>query len=127
MMMLDQIAALLDPLDASMTECDGMTRLCHTVLFEKAIEHLVYSGSCRIEKQVIPLHFWIELQGKFEGYIVDYRLRMWLSGTATQVPHGIFRADEYRQIDYQGDVTNLHCLPEPLFQILSMSNPLRQR
>lgn len=124
---LNQIKALLDPLDASATECDGMTRLCHTVLVEEAVEHRVYSGSCEIEEQVIPLHLWIELMGKHEGYIVDYRLRIWLPEIANLVPHGIFQADAYCHVNYQGEEIDIPCLPEPLFQILSMSIPLSQR
>ncbi|PZD70825.1 hypothetical protein C1752_08967 [Acaryochloris thomasi RCC1774] len=103
-----------------------MTRLCHTVLSRESIEHSVYIGSCRVESQEIPLHFWIELLGEHKGYIVDYRLGMWMRDVVIQVPHGIFKADTFRHVSYQGEAIDIPYLPEPLFQILSMSAPLIQ-
>ncbi|MGB7415508.1 MAG: hypothetical protein WA902_14975 [Thermosynechococcaceae cyanobacterium] len=65
--------------------------------------------------------------GTHRGYVVDYRLRMWLLEAVNQVPHGIFQVGAYRHVNYQGEAIEIPCLPDPLFQILSMSNPFLQR
>lgn len=37
--LIQEIEELLDPYNYSQTECDGMTRICHTILTQHHIEH----------------------------------------------------------------------------------------
>lgn len=85
-------------------ECDGLTRVLHTVLSKHNVPHRVMVGEV-IDAQsgmtVIPLHFWITLPN---GYIVDYRLRMWLGGKA---PNGVFKTTKYNFLGVPSDMKNL--------------------
>lgn len=120
-MTIDELRQLLNPLDASPTECDGMTRLCHTQLFRHNIPHQVYRGSCRVDTQLIPLHFWIDLMEGLEGWCVDYRLGMWIRDKKLDVPHGVFNLASFSQIHYQGEAIEMPPLPESLFQVLMLA------
>lgn len=117
-MTIDDLRQLLNPLDASPTECDGMTRLCHTILYQNAIPHRVYSGSCQVDTQLIPLHFWIDLTEHFQEWRVDYRLRMWIRDREQDVPHGVFDPAAFSQVHYHGEAIEMPPLPESLFQVL---------
>lgn len=121
-MTIDELRQILNPLDASPTECDGMTRLCHTQLFQHSIPHQVYRGSCRVDSQLIPFHFWIDLTEHLRGWRVDYRLRMWLKDKKLDVPHGVFNLAAFSQVHYQGEAIEMSPLSEPLFQILSLDS-----
>lgn len=55
------IKQLLDPYDDSQTECDGMTRICHTVLTNHGIPHHSMFGVLTLQNQEIEPHFWIDL------------------------------------------------------------------
>jgi hypothetical protein len=101
--MIHQVHSLLDPLDTSPTECDGMTRLCHTVLAQHQIPHTVYFGVCRYQSQGIQPHYWIDLCGPWQGWRVDYRLRLWFSGEAEDLPHGVFQPEQFPQVQYLGN------------------------
>lgn len=119
-MVIDELRQILNPLDASPTECDGMTRLCHTLLYQHDIPHQVYGGSCRVDTQLIPSHFWIDLTEDLRGWHVDYRLRMWIRDKKLDIPHGVFNLNAFPQVQYQGETIEMSPLPEPLFQILSL-------
>ena len=80
----DRVRLLLDKYDVCSVECDGFTRIAHSVLFRHHVPHHVYVGTVTMGDETIPLHYWIELP---DGTVVDYRLRMWLGDTA---PHGVF-------------------------------------
>jgi hypothetical protein len=80
-------------------ECDGSTRVIHSILADKGIEHTIYMGSAIYgdnEAGVSP-HFWIEC----EGYIIDYKLRMWLPDYGDDVPNGVFKVEDTK-ITYEG-------------------------
>lgn len=117
--MIHQVQALLDPLDRSPTECDGMTRLCHTLLAQQGIPHTVHFGVCRYQSQKIQPHYWIDLDEPLQGWRVDYRLRLWLKGE-TEVPNGVFQPERFPQVQYLGNPVGLELLPEGLFQVLLM-------
>lgn len=117
-MTIGELRQLLNTLDTSPTECDGMTQLCHTVLCQHDIPHQVYCGSCRVDAQLIPLHFWIDLTEDLRGWRVDYRLRMWIKDRGQDVPHGVFHSAAFSQVHYQGEMIEMPPLPESLFQVL---------
>lgn len=112
---------LLTPYDACNLECDGLTRVLHTVLRCDDIEHSCFVGSLTDTRQEkhIPLHFWIELP---DGRTVDYRARMWIR-EADDIPHGIFNKADYPHIQYSGQKTTLEPLSPILFEALTMKNP----
>lgn len=84
-------------------ECDGMTHYLHAILSENGIKHDCYEGWVTHESgAVLLLHRWIE----WEGYTIDYRLRMWIKGDDT-VPHGIFKAHDYSTVKYEGEKVEL--------------------
>lgn len=118
---IETVRSLLDSYDSSPTECDGMTRICSTVLHHKNIPHQVMSGQCLYNfKLLLPIHYWIDLQEELDSWRVDYRLRMWL-GNRSDVPHGIFQPQLFDSVKYNG--TKIKCLPLPndLLQILCNS------
>jgi hypothetical protein len=107
---------LLSEYDSCQLECDGLTRVLHTVLARENIEHTCMVGSLTDTKHArnVPLHFWIGLP---DGKIIDYRARMWL-GDDPSVPHGIFYPNEYPEYVYQGSTLELEPLSPSLFNIL---------
>lgn len=117
--MPDTIRALLDVYDRSLTECDGMTRVCHTVLTRENIPHVCMVGVLRYGAKRLPIHLWIDLLGNLEGYRVDYRGRLWL-GHSPDVPHGVFRPEEFYKVSYQeATPRNLPLLSDRLFKSLT--------
>ena len=117
--MPDRIRALLDVYDRSLTGCDGMTSICHTVLTRENIAHVCMVGVCRYGAKRLPIHLWIDLQDDLKGYRVDYSLRMWL-GDFPDVPHGVFRPEEFPKISYQEAAPrNLPLLSDRLFKSLT--------
>lgn len=105
---------ILSQYDACALECDGLTRVLHTVLVRHTVAHTVKTGrivNTRTGNSFEP-HFWIELS---TGQIVDYRAKMWLGHDA---PHGIF--DPTRTpVVYEGEPIELDPLPDWLFKILT--------
>ncbi|ENC0145079.1 hypothetical protein ABJ763_001553 [Escherichia coli] len=82
--------------DEAPLECDGHTMLISNALVEARIPHERILGTVHGQHNGFCLypHLWLKL----DGYIIDYRLRMWVNlsdgasvpGTA---PHGIFPAN----------------------------------
>ena len=70
-----EIRNLLAPYDSSQTECDGMIRICHTVLTQHGIEHQPMIGILSRKQREIDPHFWINLPS---GERIDYRAKLWL-------------------------------------------------
>lgn len=110
---------LLSPYDSSLTECDGMTQICHTLLCREGIPHQTYVGVCRYNGNLLPLHFWIDLTEQLQGWRVDYRLRMWF-GELAQIPHGIFLPEDFSEVEYKGICVDPEPLPEVVFYALAM-------
>lgn len=105
---------ILSQYDACALECDGLTRVLHTVLTRRAEPHTVKIGritNTRTGATFSP-HFWIELP---TGQVVDYRAKMWLGQDA---PHGIFTPTD-TNVTYEGEPVELEPLPDSLFQILT--------
>jgi hypothetical protein len=122
--MPDRIRALLDVYDRSSTECDGMTRVCHTVLLRENIPHICMVGVILYGSKRLPIHLWIDLLDEWKGCRVDYRARPWL-GDFPDVPHGVFRPEEFPKVSYQeASPRNLPPLPDELFKVLT--TPLHQ-
>lgn len=107
------IQQLLDPYDCSQTECDGMTRICHTVLIQHGIEHQPMVGTLRRKQKKLYPHFWIDLPS---GDRIDYRASMWLGSDS--VPHGVFNPEDFSDVIYKGRKIELEPLPDPIFQLL---------
>lgn len=90
---ISAIKAVMDRLDSAPVECDGFARLASTLLQRVNAEHQVMFGKLSGPPGNIH-HFWLEV----DGYMVDYRARMWLGKTA---PHGFFRSP-HAGWSYQG-------------------------
>jgi len=107
-------------------ECDGLTRVLHTVLTDANVGHMVCLGKVSYQQPefaltlVVEPHLWIELEGSDgDCVIVDYRLRMWL-GEAATVPHGVFDPVEYSgMIEYAGKPIYLSLLDKSVFQVMT--------
>lgn len=108
---------LLGQYDSCQLECDGLTRVLHTVLNREGIEHTCRVGSLTHiqHHEHILLHFRIALP---DGQFVDYRARLWL-GDTPDIPHGIFKPMDYPHIEYMGEETQLESLSPHLFAILT--------
>jgi len=110
---VSKVRKLTEPYDGvSGLECDGMTRVLHTVLSKNRIPHKVMGGSVSFGGKSFEPHVWIELPG---GMVVDYRARMWLGRKA---PHGVFNP-EREDIEYDGRSANFPILNDFLFDVLS--------
>lgn len=113
------LRSLLDPYDDAPLECDGSTRVLHSVLTDLAIPHSCYAGSITIGDRVMPLHFWIDLE---TGERIDYRVRAWF-GRDSHLPHGIFVPNDYPQVSYDGEEVALEVLSPEMMKILLMPIP----
>ncbi len=98
-------------------ECDGLTRIFHTVLHRAGVEHTCMIGSIvhKESRKGSPLHFWIALP---DGSYIDYRARMWV-GDWPGVPHGIFNPQDYPLVLYEGTPVELEILSPTLFAVLT--------
>ncbi|MBB6376098.1 hypothetical protein BKA01_003356 [Pseudonocardia eucalypti] len=111
----ERIEALLGSYDSCDLECDGMTRIFSTILLQHGIPHDPYFGRIIYEPSSVEVvHYWIRLR---DGLMVDYRARMWL-GDSQDVPHGVFRAEDYEQVRYEGQSIELLPLSDNLFRVL---------
>ena len=111
-----KIQNLLDPYDSSQTECDGMTRICHTILTQHHIEHQIRMGTLTFHGQNIEPHLWIDLSSE---YRVDYRARMWLNDNK-DAPHGVFNSLDFPDFIYQGELIELELLSPELLTIMTL-------
>ena len=111
-----EIKNLLDPYDSSQTECDGMTRICHTILSQHHIEHQPVIGTLQFDEQKIEPHFWIDLPSEDR---IDYRARMWL-GNNDRVPHGVFQPDDFPDVIYKGKPVELELLSPIVLKIMTL-------
>lgn len=114
-MLKERIKQLLDPYDNSQTECDGMTRICHTVLTQHNIKHQTMIGILILHNKHINPHFWIDLPN---GERIDYRAKMWLIGE--NIPHGVFLPQDFSDVVYTGEPIELDVLPPVLFELLTL-------
>lgn len=99
--------------DKCQLECDGLTRVLHTVLTRLNYPHTVMGGSITLGLIRFSPHFWIELP---DGNKVDYRARMWLGRKA---PHGIFKQS---LVVYKGEPIKWEPLGDDLFNILTRAH-----
>lgn len=111
-----ELSSLLGTYDQYALECDGMTRVLHTVLEKQNIPHTLWVGTVRHTPSdtAFAPHFWITIGDIF----IDYRARMWL-GNTPDIPHGIFALDEFPAISYEGEETQLAALSDQLFRALT--------
>jgi hypothetical protein len=113
--LIEKIQQLLDPYNSSQTECDGMTRICHTVLTNHSIDHQPMIGVLTRQNQEIEPHFWIDLPS---GERIDYRAKIWLQGE--NIPHGIFHPQDFPDVIYTGEPIELEVLSPVVFEILTL-------
>ncbi|WP_107670133.1 hypothetical protein [Cyanothece sp. BG0011] len=114
--MIEEIRKRLDVYDSSPTECDGMTRICSTILTKEGIKHQLMLGSIIYENRKIEPHFWINLAN---NYCIDYRLRMWF-GKDSNIPHGVFNVKDFPRLKYQGNPINWEPLSPEVLLILTL-------
>lgn len=133
---LADLEAALAQYDEAPLECDGLTRVIHTVLAELEQPHRIKGGriSHRTNGRSFEPHFWVELADS-RPHLIDYRARMWLRDSE-DVPHGIFDPKDYPLMCYEGEVIDWEVLSPELFaalttpippQIREMLNRLNQR
>ena len=115
MTQIQNIKAILDPYDSTQTECDGMSRICHTILSQHQIRHQTMIGTLRFEEQYIEPHFWIDLPTRER---IDYRARMWLDDSV-RVPHGVFQPLDFPNVIYEGEPIELKLLSPASIQIMT--------
>ena len=108
--LVKRVRELTEPYDNCPLECDGLTRVLHTVLVQNKIPHHVLVGTVRLGEERFDLHFWIQLPNK---YVVDYRAQMWLGDKAQ---HGVFLPSE---TTYCGKTVRLEVLPDFLLRALT--------
>lgn len=113
--------AWLNKLDRLPLECDGLTRVIHTLLERDSIAHKVCIGTVDASvgsyRGSIPYHLWIELE---DGRIIDLRARMWLGENA---PHGIFDKPSYPVYTEMSATTDYPCLRNGLFLMMTDAIP----
>ncbi len=115
----EALKSLLDQYDVAPLECDGLTRVLHTILARAGIAHLVRVGRLlyTVEPKEINPHLWIEV----ETYLIDYRARMWLGNDET-IPHGIVEPEQYPQVEYTGEAIDFPILSDGVLR--AMIQPL---
>lgn len=116
----DLLHALLSRYDPCDLECDGMTRVIHTILTHEGIDHRVFEGQIIHipTKRIQSPHLWVEV-----GMLrVDYRARMWL-GDSEDIPHGVFQIGTYPNVNYQGSRLAIPVLSDDLFRVLTTPFP----
>lgn len=109
-MNIQSIIKLIEKYDDTNTECDGLTRIIHTVLSNNRVAHKVFFGSVSLGKKLFFPHYWIKLPNNL---VIDYRARMWLGPKAQ---HGVFKPKENV---YDGDQIDMPVLDDFLFDILA--------
>jgi len=107
----ERVRKLTTPYDNCALECDGLSRVLHTVLVKEGIEHRFLTGIAMWGCDIICPHWWIELP---DGWVVDYRMRMWLGERA---PHGVFQPDD--ETTYAAEAEAEGVLPDFLFRLLT--------
>ncbi len=110
-MTIEEIERLLSSFKLDNLECDGATRVIHTILFKNKIQHTVWFGYASYNEKKI-VHFWIT----YDKYIIDYKSKMWF-GEIEDVKQGVF-LDEDTSVFYDGKPTNLETLSDKLLDIL---------
>jgi hypothetical protein len=120
-MITERIRALIDPYDRFPLDCDGFIKLAHTELTKAGIAHQVYAGRAIYTptNAQTPPHLWIVLETERGNLTLDYRARLWLKGQPDEVPHGIFQANRYPSVQYQGEACDLASIGEREFAILT--------
>ncbi len=116
MVNIDLVRQLLDPYDSTQTECDGLTKICSTVLNKHNIPHQPMAGTLTYEDLKFPIHLWINLPN---GFTIDYRARMWLGNDET-IPHGIFKLSDYPDVIYEGEFIEIEPLSQVIFDVLCL-------
>lgn len=102
-------------------ECDGFSRVVAYTLKEAGIPYTCWVGSVfRGGDLLFRPHFWVSA----EGYILDYRLLMWI-GEGGTTPHGCFLPSDYPDFTYEGQETNLD-ITLGIYQILTLDNSLEK-
>lgn len=97
----EELEILLLSLDDAPVECDGMTYAISHLLDRARINHRCMMGHVeeRATGSVVAPHLWVELG---DGWIIDFRLRMWL-GDHDCIPHGVFRREDYPDLNFDGN------------------------
>jgi hypothetical protein len=110
-----EIEELVSEYDRCKLECDGLTRVLHTVLTRADIPHTVWLGSIShlLDDQHFAPHFWLTI----DETVVDYRCQMWL-GEKSDIPHGVFSPTDYPNVVYEGNPIELPILDDTLFQAM---------
>jgi len=94
-----ELEIALLPLADINAECFELSWVLHETLTRAGYIVTGYSGYVKAASgDTVAPHFWLSV----DGYIVDFRLRMWL-GDEDSVPHGIFKVSDAAGFDYCGE------------------------
>lgn len=104
---------VLNELDRCDLECDGLSTVISSLLTAAGFKHELYIGRVSSNVGRISPHLWIEI----DGFVIDYRLRMWL-GDDPSIPHGVFKKDDHTNIIYTGTLREARGGEDPIAQIL---------
>jgi hypothetical protein len=125
--MKDRLEQICDQYDDALTECDGHTRVLHTLLHQEGISHDVLIGVIEVDSYHMP-HWWITVTDPDTcgTWTIDYRLRMWLQHVFPDldIPHGVFQAEDFPALIYQGRAIDLEPLDSRMFHELANSSRL---
>lgn len=121
--LLDRVRLLTEPYATSLLECDGLTRVLCTVLAKAGIASQAYGGivtHCQTGEQTPP-HLWLAIETTQGRFLIDYRVRLWLLRNQNQqtIPHGVFQAQDYLTVQYEGEQVALLPLDERQFALLT--------
>lgn len=111
----DTLRGLLDQYDIAHLECDGLTRVVHTILSHERVEHGVFGGNIHHvpTQRIMRPHLWVDVG----MYRIDYRARMWF-GDSEDIPHGVVAIGQHPTVLYQGECLDIPILSKELFDIL---------
>ena len=115
-----ELKELLEPYDSPRLECDGSVRVFGWLLKQKHISYVINFGQLEVGHKKLWPHYWIELDN---GLIIDYKARMWL-GDEPNIPHGIFKLDEFPKALYVGKESKELLVCKSVFDILTRLNDL---
>lgn len=119
----EKIRLLTEPYEFYPLECDGLTRVLHTLLSQEGILTRIYSGKAIYlpTGEQTPPHLWLEVDTEEGRFRVDYRVRLWLQQGQDQqdIPYGVFHRRSFTQVLYEGEEMPLLPLDALHFRLLT--------
>ncbi|MDS1821550.1 hypothetical protein QX249_12830 [Vibrio parahaemolyticus] len=116
MMIKEALIEEITCLDSAPVECDGFSQLVVSALSRQNQEYKVFSGCVSTANgEKFSPHLWVE----WEGYIIDFRVRMWLGQDAQ---HGFLPKSDFEKL-YDGEEIYMEPLEPFMEEILKTPFP----